>query len=118
MIPIGVLPEVVEVDVHVVNAVTHGGMLTRIQRGPVIAETEDDCPLHQLGSHGGAFQSCLKHYLSIIITTSSTYSHQTTTKSLPYESIKIIRMLVSCYPSEDNAGTQGRRSNLAIKIPL
>jgi hypothetical protein len=30
MIPIRILPEVVEIDVHVVNAVTHGGVLARI----------------------------------------------------------------------------------------
>jgi hypothetical protein len=30
MIPIRILPEVVEIDIHVVNAVTHGSMLARI----------------------------------------------------------------------------------------
>jgi len=50
MIPIGILTKVVEVDVYVVNVVTHGGVLAGIKRCPVVAETEDYCSIHKLRS--------------------------------------------------------------------
>lgn len=42
MVPIWVLTVFVEVEVHVMRVVIHGGMLARVQRRPVVAEVEGD----------------------------------------------------------------------------
>lgn len=42
MVPIRILTVFVEVKVHVMRVVIHGGMLARVQRSPVVAEIEGD----------------------------------------------------------------------------
>lgn len=42
MVPIRVLTVFVEVKVHVMGVVIHGGMLARVKRCPVVAEIEGE----------------------------------------------------------------------------
>lgn len=54
VVPVGVLAVFVEVEIHIVRVVIHGGVLARVQRRPVVAEFEGQRLAQQLARHCGS----------------------------------------------------------------
>lgn len=51
VVPVGVLAVFVEVEIHIVRVVIHGGVLARVQGSPVVAEFISHCLAEQPTRH-------------------------------------------------------------------